>query len=81
MDTRALGSSLNLTMRCWERILPHTVRHPLLRGDLVAILRAYQRQYAGAMYSGCGGGYLIVVSDAPVPGAFKVSVRVERRDP
>jgi hypothetical protein len=81
MDAAALGASLNLTMRCWERILPHTVRHPLLRGDLMAILRAYQEQYPGAMYSGCGGGYLIVVSEAPVPGAFKVTVRVERRNP
>jgi len=27
------------------------------------------------MYSGCGGGYLYVVSDEPVPGAFKVKVR------
>jgi hypothetical protein len=28
------------------------------------------------MYSGCGGGYLIVVSEKPVPGAFQVNVRV-----
>ena len=27
------------------------------------ILQAYQKQYLGAMYSGCGGGYLIVVSE------------------
>jgi hypothetical protein len=27
------------------------------------------------MYSGCGGGYLIVVSERPVAGAFKVNVR------
>jgi hypothetical protein len=81
MDAPALGASLNLTMKCWEAILPHTVRHPLLRADLPAILRAYQRQYPGAMYSGCGGGYLIVVSEAPVPGAFQVTVRVERRTP
>ena len=79
-DTQALGASLNLTMRCWERILPHTVRHPLLRRDLMAILNVYQKRYPGAMYSGCGGGYLIVVSEVPVPGAFKVTVRVERRE-
>jgi hypothetical protein len=40
------------------------------------MLKAYQKQYPGAMYSGCGGGYLIVVSEKPVPGAFNVSVRV-----
>jgi hypothetical protein len=30
------------------------------------------------MYSGCGGGYLIVVSDEPVPGAFQVTVRIAK---
>ncbi len=76
MDAKALGSSLNLNMKCWETLLPHVVRHPLIRVDLLALLKAYQRQYLGAMYSGCGGGYLIVVSHEPVPGAFKVNVRV-----
>ena len=75
MDAKALGASLNLTMKCWETLLPHVVRHPSLRVDLMPILAAYQKQYHGAMYSGCGGGYLIVVSDKPVPGAFQVKVR------
>jgi hypothetical protein len=30
------------------------------------------------MYSGCGGGYLIIVSEKPVPGAFKVNVRTKK---
>jgi hypothetical protein len=76
MDAEALGASLNLTMACWEALLPHVVRHPMLRKDLVPLLAAYQEQYAGAMYSGCGGGYLIVVSKDPVPGALRVRVRV-----
>jgi hypothetical protein len=76
MDAQALGASLNLNMKCWETLLPQVVRHPLLRVDLMPLLKAYQRQYPGAMYSGCGGGYLIVVSESPVPGAFKVNVRV-----
>lgn len=79
MDAKALGASLNLNMKCWETLLPHIVRHPLIRLDLMALLKAYQRQYLGAMYSGCGGGYLIVVSNEPVPGAFKVNVRVSTR--
>jgi len=78
MDAQALGASLNLTMKCWETLLPRVVRHPLLRLDLMPLLRAYQKQYSGAMYSGCGGGYLIVVSNEPVPGAFKVNVRIAR---
>jgi hypothetical protein len=76
MDAKALGASLNLNMKCWEALLPHVVRHPALRVDLMPILKAYQQQYLGAMYSGCGGGYLIVVSEKPVPGAFKVRVRL-----
>ncbi len=76
MDAIALGASLNLNMKCWETLLPHVVRHPLLRLDLLTLLKAYQWQYLGAMYSGCGGGYLIVVSNEPVPGAFQVNVRV-----
>jgi galactokinase/mevalonate kinase-like predicted kinase len=79
MDAKALGASLNLNMKCWKTLLPHVVRHPLIRLDLLALLKAYQRQYSGAMYSGCGGGYLIVVSNESVPGAFKINVRVAQK--
>jgi hypothetical protein len=75
-NAQALGASLNANMKCWETLLPHVVRHPLIRLDLVEMLRAYQKQYAGAMYSGCGGGYLLIVSEnQPVPGGFKVRIR------
>ena len=74
-DLAALGASLNECMVCWEKLLPHTVHHPTLQVDLVGLLRAYQACYPGAMYSGCGGGYLLVASRDPVPGAFRVKVR------
>jgi hypothetical protein len=74
-DTKALGVSMNRSMTCWEKILPQTVRHPSITVNLMAILSYYQNRYAGAMYSGCGGGYLYVVSEEPVPGAFQVKVR------
>jgi hypothetical protein len=76
MDAKALGASLNLNIKCWETLLPLTVRHPLIKVDLIALLKVYQHQYLGAMYSGCGGGYLIVVSEKPVPGAFQIKVRI-----
>jgi hypothetical protein len=76
MDLEALGNSLNLNMKCWEALLPQVVRHPLIKVDLMGLLRAYQRCYPGAMYSGCGGGYLLVASKTAVPGAFQVKVRV-----
>ncbi|HZR21290.1 MAG TPA: hypothetical protein VFE51_28675 [Verrucomicrobiae bacterium] len=77
-DLLGLGDSMNQCMVCWERILPQTVRHPALKVDLKAILLAYQRRYPGAMYSGCGGGYLIVASSEPVPGGFRVDIRAPK---
>ena len=75
-DLKALGASMNACMTCWETILPHTVRHPTITLDLSAILRHYQAKYAGAMYSGCGGGYVYVVSETPVADAICVTVRI-----
>ncbi len=75
-DIRRLGASLNECMCCWEAILPGTVYHPTIHIDLMGILRYYQQRYSGAMYSGCGGGYLFVASEEPVPGAFQVNIRV-----
>ena len=75
-DVRALAESFNECMLCWETLLPQTVRHPTIHIDLVGLLRAYQARYPGAMYSGCGGGYLLVVSEEPVPGSFTGKVRL-----
>lgn len=75
-NEKALGRSLNECMNCWEAILPHTVRHPTIHIDLLQILRYYRDHYLGAMFSGCGGGYLIVVSNNDVPGSFKIKVRL-----
>jgi hypothetical protein len=75
-DVGALGASMNECMRCWEAIVPQTVRHPTLTVDLLAILGYYQSRYPGAMYSGCGGGYLYVVSEEEVPGALRVKMRI-----
>jgi hypothetical protein len=79
MDAQALGAAMNECMACWERLLPHTVKHPALALDLKAVLKTYQRHYDGAMYSGCGGGYLFVVCEDPVPGAFSMKVRLGKR--
>lgn len=74
-DTRGLGASMNECMHCWEAILPQTVRHPAIDLDLKGLLSHYQSRYVGAMYSGCGGGYIYVLSEEAVPGAFKIKVR------
>ena len=74
-DINALGASMNLCMAAWEALLPGTVRYPTIKVDLCGLLKHYQQQYPGAMYSGCGGGYLYVVAETQVPGAFHVQVR------
>ncbi len=75
-DLTQLGASMNACMACWAAILPHTVCHPTITIDLMAILEYYQSRYAGAMYSGCGGGYIFVISNEPVPGGFGVKIRL-----
>jgi len=77
-NVRKLGKSLNDCMACWEAIMPHIVRHPTIKTDLVAIMKHYQSKYPGAMYSGCGGGYLFIASEDPVPGTFTVKVRIAK---
>ncbi len=74
-DAQALGASMHECMKCWEAIVPQTVRHPTLTVDLPALLVYYQSRYPGAMYSGCGGGYLYVVSEEEVPGSLRIRVR------
>ena len=76
MDIEALGASMNDCMVCWEKLLPHIVRHPAIKLDLKAILRAYQQRYSVSVYSVCCCRYLFVVSKEPVPGAFQVAIRI-----
>jgi len=74
-DINGLGKSLNECMKCWHTLLPGTLEHPTLKVDLLSLLECYQANYPGAMYSGCGGGYLYVVSERKVPGAFQVRIK------
>jgi hypothetical protein len=76
-DPVALGASMNECMICWQNILPKTVQHPLINENLLGILASYQKQNFGAMYSGCGGGYLYVVSDHTIPNSLKVKIRLK----
>jgi hypothetical protein len=76
-DAKGLGESLNENMRCWGALVPHALYHPTMEKDMPAILAYYQARYLGAMWSGCGGGYIYVVSEEPVPGGFHITVRTE----
>jgi hypothetical protein len=71
----ALQASMTECMLAWEALLPATLRHPLVTVDLVGLMDFYRKEYGGAMYSGCGGGYLFVATDRPVPGSIGYRVR------
>jgi hypothetical protein len=75
-DIEALGASMNECMLCWQTLLPDIVSHPTIAVDLLGLLKFYQSKYPGAMYSGCGGGYIFVASHRPVPGGFRVKIRI-----
>jgi len=75
MDLGALGESLNECSRAWDAILPQVFEHPTITMDLRGLLAAYAADYPGAMLSGCGGGYMIVASEAPPSGSSRISVR------
>lgn len=75
-DIHALGASMNDCSLCWDALLPHVYRHPSVELDLLALRQLYADRHPGAMFSGCGGGYLYVASETPVAGAFNLRVRV-----
>jgi hypothetical protein len=77
MDAPALGKAVNQGLECWDVLLPQSMRHPVMKVDIMALAAAYQAQYLGACYSGPGGGYLIVISEKPVPGSFSVTIRTK----
>jgi hypothetical protein len=75
MDLAALGSALDETSRAWAALLPGVYAHPTIEIDLLGLLAVYAGTSMGAMYSGCGGGYLIVASEDAPPGSQGISVR------
>jgi len=77
-DPLGLGAAMNASMACWEVLLPGSFEHPSLTMNLLPLLRYYRERFCGAAYSSCGGGYLYVVSEDPVPGAFHPSLRAEQ---
>jgi hypothetical protein len=77
-DAVALGAAMSATMQCWKVLLPGNFEHPSLTRDLLTLLEYYQEHTCGAAYSSCGGGYLFVVSEQPIPGAFHPFIRSEQ---
>ena len=71
MDIDNLGKALTGTLLSWKKMLPLTVPDEVMN----ELESKYLPNYAGAITSGCGGGYIIVVSERPVEGAVKIKIR------
>jgi len=70
-DLKGLGKALTNTLLSWKKILPLTVPDWVMH----EMETKYFPNYPGAITSGSGGGYVIVVSDKEVAGAIKIKVR------
>jgi cytidyltransferase-like protein len=66
-----LGQALTNTLLSWKKILPLTVPDWVM----TEMETKYFPNYPGAVTSGSGGGYVIVVSENEVEGSIKVKIR------
>lgn len=68
-DVKGLGRALTTTLEAWSEILPLTVPDYCWEE-----IKKYDN-HPGAVFSGSGGGYVVIASEDPVEGALKVKVR------
>lgn len=71
-DINGLGKGLTDTFLSWKKILPLTVPDWVMN----EMETKYFPNYPGAITSGSGGGYVIVVSEKVIDGAIKIKVRI-----
>jgi hypothetical protein len=71
-DIKDLGKALTETLISWKKILPLTVPDWIM----TEMETKYFPEYPGAITSGSGGGYVIVVSEKEVDGAVKIRIRL-----
>ncbi len=71
-DLVGLGKALDETTESWRALLPHTV------SDELMAKRAEISGGKGSCYSGCGGGYLMVISAEDIAGSVPVYIRTSR---
>lgn len=68
-DAAGLGKALDETLESWRQLLPATVPD-----DLLPVRERLAEGSLGSCFSGCGGGYLMIVSEAPVADAVPLRI-------
>lgn len=70
-DINGFGKGLTDTLLSWKKILPLTVPEWVME----EMETKYFPYYPGAITSGAGGGYVVVVSEKEIEGSIKIRVR------
>jgi len=70
-DIIGLGESMTNTFLAWRKMLPYTVPVYVMK----EMEEKYFPNYAGAVTSGSGGGYVMVASEYAIEGELKIKVR------
>jgi cytidyltransferase-like protein len=69
-DVMGLGRSLTLSLEAWKHLLPMTVLDESLEQ-----LKKYA-SHPGAIFSGSGGGYIVVASEESIPEAINIRIQI-----
>jgi len=69
-DVTNFGRSLSMSLDAWKHLLPMTVPDEILDD-----LKKY-KSHPGAIFSGSGGGYIVLVSEDTIPEAQKIQIRI-----
>jgi len=69
-DAKLLGGALTCTLEAWKNMLPLTVPSP----EMNTWCAPYRDTCHGYLLSGCGGGFLLVVSDEPIDNGFQIQI-------
>jgi cytidyltransferase-like protein len=69
-DVYGLGRALTQSLEAWKHLLPMTVLDESLDQ-----LKRYA-SHPGAIFSGSGGGYIVVVSKESIPESIRIRIRI-----
>ena len=69
-DIYGLGKAMTSSFLAWRKMLPNTVPDHIMNE-----MAQYISNYPGAITSGSGGGYAVVVSEKNIKGAIRIKVK------